>query len=61
MLIVALARLMNDVDPGNLRAQSGQRLSRCHCLIDGARALTASKDKQRRRGAGSAKESISEE
>src|SRR5271157_5878206 len=47
MVIVALPRLVNDVDAGNLLAQTGQRLD--HRLIDGTRALAASKNQQRRR------------
>src|SRR5580700_8212559 len=37
---------MNNVNAGNLLAQSGERLRRCDCLIDGARALAASEDQQ---------------
>src|ERR1039458_3061678 len=48
--VVALARLMNDVNRGNLRAQAGQRLD--HGLIDGMRALAASEDRSEERRVG---------
>src|SRR5208337_1226429 len=46
MLIVALPRLMNDVNPGNPSEQPSQRLN--HRLINGPCPLTASKNQQSR-------------